>query len=172
MINEVIKNIIRFIFLVLIQVLVLNNIQLSGYLNPFLYVLFILTLPFQTPKWLVLILAFVLGISVDMFSNTGGLHAAASVFMAFLRDPILRLISPREGYDTVLQSPTVHQFGFGWYFSYAGILILAHHLFLFFLESFHFSGFFSTFFRVILSSIFTLTLVFISQFFFSNPKSK
>ena len=170
MISDILKNIIRFLFLVLLQVLILNNIQLSGYLNPFLYVLFILMLPFQTPKWLVLLLAFIAGISVDMFSDTGGLHAAASVFMAFMRDPILRLISPREGDDAV-QSPTVQQFGFGWFFSYAGILVFAHHFLLFYLETFHLSGFFPTFFRVILSSIFSLTLIFISQFFFSNPKS-
>ena len=170
MINEVIKNIIRFLFLVFFQVLILNNIQLSGYLNPFLYVLFILMLPFQTPKWLVLLLAFVLGISIDMFANTGGLHAASSVFMAFLREPILKLIAPRDGYD-VVQKPTIQQFGFGWFFSYAGILVLIHHFFLFYMETFHFTEFFHTLFRVILSSIFTLTLVFISQFFFSNPKS-
>ncbi len=170
MINEVIRNILRFLFLVLLQVLILNNIQLSGYLNPFLYVLFILMLPFQTPKWLVLVLAFVLGISVDMFSDTGGLHAASSVLMAFLRQPILKLISPREGYD-VMQKPTIQQFGLGWFFSYAGILVFVHHLFLFYMEVFHFAEFFFTFFRVILSSIFTLTLVFISQFFFSKHKT-
>lgn len=170
MINDVVKNSLRFLFLVLFQVLILNNIELSGYLNPFLYVLFILMLPFQTPKWLVLILAFVAGISVDMFSNTGGLHAAASVFMAFMREPILKLISPREGYDTV-QSPTIQQFGFGWFFSYAGFLVLIHHLFLFYMEAFHFTEFFSTILRAILSSFFTLSLIFISQFFFSNSRS-
>ncbi|MBI4932181.1 MAG: rod shape-determining protein MreD [Bacteroidetes bacterium] len=170
MINEVTRNIIRFLFLLLFQVLILNNIQLSGYLNPFLYVLFILMLPFQTADWLVLLLAFVLGISIDMFADTGGLHAASSVLMAFLRKPILKLISPRDGYD-VVQKPTIQQFGFGWFFSYAGILVLVHHLFLFYMEIFSLSEFFSTFFRVILSSIFTLTLVFISQFFFSNSKS-
>ncbi len=170
MINEILKNTLRFVFLVLFQVLILNNIQLSGYLNPFMYVLFILMLPFQTPKWLVLVLAFILGISVDMFSDTGGIHAAACVFMAFLRDPILRLISPREGYDTVHQ-PTVQQFGFGWFFSYGGMLIFAHHTCLFYLETFHFADFFSTLSRVILSSIFSLLHIFVSQFFFSNPKS-
>ena len=170
MINEVIKNIFRFVFLMTFQVLILNNIQLSGYLNPFLYVLFILMLPLQTPKWFVLILSFVLGISIDVFSDTGGLHASASVLMAFLREPILKLISPREGYD-VAQQPTVQQFGFGWFFSYTGILVFVHHFFLFYMEAFHFSGFFHTFFRVLLSSIFTLTLIFVSQFFFSKPKT-
>ena len=170
MISDIIKNIFRFFFLVLFQVLILNNIQLSGYLNPFLYVLFILMLPFQTPKWLVLILAFVTGISVDMFSNTGGMHAAASVLMAFLRQPILKLISPRDGYDLV-QSPTIRQFGFGWFFSYVGVLVFIHHLCLFYTETFRFTEFFSTFLRVILSTLFTLSLIFVSQFFFSNSKS-
>ncbi|MBI4947594.1 MAG: rod shape-determining protein MreD [Bacteroidetes bacterium] len=170
MINEIIKNIIRFLFLVVFQVLILNNIQLSGYLNPFLYILFILMLPFQTPNWLMLVLAFTIGISIDMFSDTGGLHAAASVFMAFLRNPILKLIAPRDGYD-VVQKPTIQQFGFGWFFSYTGILVFVHHFFLFYMEAFHFTEFFSTFFRVILSSIFTLTLVVIGQLFFSNSKS-
>ncbi|MFI5163774.1 MAG: rod shape-determining protein MreD [Bacteroidia bacterium] len=169
MINEVTRNILRFLFLVLFQVLILNNIELNGYLNPFLYVLFILMLPFQTPGWAVLVLAFVLGISVDMFSDTGGLHAAASVLMAFLRQPILKLISPRDGYD-VVQKPTIQQFGLGWFFSYAGILVFLHHFVLFYMEAFHFADFFSTFFRVVLSSLFTLTLIFISQFFFSNSK--
>jgi rod shape-determining protein MreD len=170
MISDVIGNIVRFLFLVFVQVLILNNIQLSGYLNPFLYVLFILMLPFQTPKWLILVLAFVIGISIDMFSNTGGLHAAASVFMAFLRQPVLKLISPRDGYDAG-QRPTIQQFGPGWFFSYAGILVLLHHLFLFYMETFHITEFFSTFLRVILSSLFTLSLIFVSQFFFSNSKS-
>src|ERR1051326_4039262 len=126
MINDVARNSLRFLFLVLFQVLILNHIQLSGYLNPFLYVLFILMLPFQTPDWLVLILSFLIGISIDMFSDTGGMHAAAAVFMGFIRKPILKIISPREGHDANMQ-PTVQQFGFNWFFSYAGILILLHH---------------------------------------------
>ena len=170
MISGILGNSTRFIFLVLIQVLILNNIELSGYLNPFLYVLFILMLPFNTPKWLVLLLAFVIGISIDMFSDTGGLHAAASVFLAFLRPVMLKLISPRDGYDAG-QQPTIQQFGLGWFLSYAGILVFIHHVVLFYLEAFHFAGFFSTLFRAILSSLFTISLIFISQFFFSNSKS-
>ena len=136
-----------------------------------MYVLFILMLPFPTPKWLILMLAFLLGLGVDMFSDTGGLHAAASVAMAFLRQPVLSLFAPRDGYD-IGQSPTIQQFGFNWFFSYAGILIFIHHFILFFLEVFRFSDFFSTLFRVFLSSLFSLTLVCISQFFFSNTRGK
>lgn len=170
MMSDVVTNTVRFVFLVILQVLILNNIQLSGYLNPFLYILFILMLPFQTQKWLVLILSFITGLAIDIFSDTGGLHAASSVFMGFLRTPVLQLISPREDYAATSQ-PTIQQFGFSWFFSYAGILTFAHHFFLFYLETFYFSEFFRTFLKVILSSGFTLMLIFVSQFFFTRPRT-
>lgn len=165
MINDLLKNSFRFIFLVLFQVLILNNIELNGYLNPFLYVLFILMLPFQTPNWLVLTLSFILGISIDLFSDTGGIHAFASVIMGYLRSPILKLLASRDGYDNN-QLPTLKQFGFPWFFSYVGILVFVHHVVLFFLETFNFSEFLQTFSRAVMSLFFTIVLIFISQFFF------
>ena len=99
MINLFLRNIGRFIFLVLFQVLVLDNIQLGGYLNPFMYVLFILLMPFETPGWVLLFSAFLLGGSIDLFEHTPGMHASAAVFMAFLRPAVLKLIAPREGYE-------------------------------------------------------------------------
>jgi rod shape-determining protein MreD len=67
MINNIITSILRFVVLILVQVLILNNIHLGGYINPYLYVLFILLLPIETPKWAVLILAFFLGLGVDIY---------------------------------------------------------------------------------------------------------
>ena len=87
------RNVIRFIFLVLFQVLILNNIQLSGYINPYFYVYFILLLPFETPRWVLLISAFILGFAIDAFTNTPGLNTAACVFMAFIRHFVIRAIS-------------------------------------------------------------------------------
>jgi len=83
MINPVTRNILRMFILILFQVFVLNNIQVSGYINPYMYVLFILLLPFETPRWLLLISGFAIGISIDLFANTPGMHASATVFMAF-----------------------------------------------------------------------------------------
>ena len=74
----VLKNIFRFIILVLVQVLVLNNIQFLGYINPYIYILFILSLPVRTPRWASLLLAFVLGLTIDIFANTPGMHASAA----------------------------------------------------------------------------------------------
>jgi hypothetical protein len=154
---------LRFLVLVLLQVLVLNNIQLGGFINPYLYVLFILMLPFETPKSVLLIASFVLGLFIDMFSNTMGMHAAACVFMGFCRPFATIYISPRGGYEFGVL-PTVKDLGFRWYITYAGIMVFLHHLILFFIEVFRFSDFFLTLNRVFLSTVFTLLLVVISQY--------
>jgi cell shape-determining protein MreD len=152
-------------------VLVIKNIELGRFINPFIYVLFIIVLPFETPKWLLLLSAFVLGITIDMFYNTAGMHAAAAVFMAYMRPGVLKLFSPRDGYEFGTQ-PTIQYLGVPWFLSYSGILILFHHLVLFYIEAFRFSEFFSTFFRVIISSIFTLLLVVVSQYLFQRKKDQ
>lgn len=169
MLNEVIRNIIRFIILISVQVLILNNIELGRFINPFLYVLFIIILPFETPKWAVILCAFLIGITMDMFSDTGGMHAAACVFMGYLRPGILKLFSPREGYEFGTQ-PTVQYLGLPWFLSYAGVLVFAHHLVLFYIEIFRFSEFFPTFLRVIVSSVFTLFLIIVTQYLFYRKK--
>jgi len=163
MINLIARNAGHFIILVLFQVLVLNNIQFSGFVNPFMYVLFILLLPFETPRWVLLVSGFLLGLSVDIFSNTLGLHASATLFMAFLRPYVLRVISPRDGYETGTY-PRVFYYGITWFLNYAIILVFAHHLFLFYLEVFRFSEFFRTLLRVILSSSFSILFIALSQY--------
>ncbi len=171
MTNTIIRNIIRFFVLVLVQVLIIKNIELGRFINPFLYVLFIIIMPFETPKWLLLLVSFVLGITIDMFYDTAGMHAAACVLMAYIRPSILKLFSPRDGYEFGTQ-PTIQYLGIPWFLSYAGILIVIHHLFLFYIEIFRLHEFFSTFFRVIVSSIFTLILVVITQYLFHRKKEQ
>jgi len=169
--NEIIRNIVRFAILVGIQVLVIKNIELGRFINPFIYVLFIIGLPFETPKWLLLFSGFVMGITIDLFYDTAGMHAAACVFIAYLRPGLLKLFSPRDGYEFGTQ-PTIQYLGIPWFLSYSGILILLHHLILFYIEVFRFSEFFSTFFRVIVSSVFTVLLVVISQYLFHRKKAQ
>ena len=171
MTNTIIRNIIRFFVLVLVQVLIIKNIELGRFINPFLYVLFIIILPFETPKWLLLIVSFVLGITIDMFYNTPGMHAAASVLIGYLRPSILKLFSPRDGYEFGTQ-PTIQYLGIPWFLSYAGILVVIHHFILFYIEIFRLNEFFSTFFRVIISSIFTILLVVITQYLFHRKKEQ
>lgn len=163
MIEVLPRNIFRFLVIVLIQVLVLNNVQLSGYINPYFYVLFILLLPFETPAWLLLLLGFGLGFTIDLFMYTYGLHAASTVLMAFMRPHVLNYFAPHDGYEPGT-FPRIFYYNTGWFLKYAAILIFIHHLSLFYLEVFRLSDFFHTLFRVVMSSMLTIILVVLSQF--------
>jgi len=168
MIKTVLSNILRFLTLVVFQIFILNNVQLSGYINPYLYVLFILLLPFETPKWLLLIVSFIMGLTIDMFVQTPGMHTAACVFMGFLRPFIISTISSKREYEPGMK-PSIQELGINWFITYAGILIVAHHSVLFFIEVFHFGEIFITLQRIIYSSFITLILVIISQYVFYKP---
>jgi len=154
---RVIQNILLFFVLVLIQVLVLNNIQFLGFVNPYIYVLFILSLPARTPRWFVLILGFVLGLAIDTFSNTLGMHTAATVLIAYARSFIIKLFtSIDEGNNPI---PSFHSFGVGAYVKYALVMVILHHSALFFLESFSLSNFWLVLFKIILSSAITMLII-------------
>lgn len=164
MIRIYLRNIVRFFTVILIQVLLLDNIELNGYLNPYFYVIFIILLPFEAPRWLLLVLAFLLGLSIDLFNGTPGMHAAATVFMAALRPFTLKNFSPRDGYESGT-FPRIHYYGIEWFAKYIFILVLAHHFFLFFIEAFHFQDILFTLARIILSTLLTGFIIILSQFF-------
>ncbi len=164
---EVIKIVLRFLILIAVQVIVLNNIRLGGYVNPYMYVLFIMLLPVRIPKTLLLVLSFATGLTIDVFSNTLGMHAAATVFLGFVRPGILRAIAPRDGYEADA-SPSL-KLGVGWFFLYTLLAVLLHHFVLFYVEVFRFTEFFSTLMRVVLSSCVTIVFIIISQFLFGKP---
>ncbi len=162
MISSYFKYTVMFILLVLIQILILNQVQFSGYINPFMYILFILLLPVNTPAYALLILAFLIGITIDLFSNSMGIHASASVFVAYIRPAVIRIISVRG--DEIDNFPGLLQNKFSWFLTYTSIIVAIHHFILFYLEVFSFSGFFNTLLRVILSSIFSIFIIVLSQF--------
>lgn len=165
MINNIIKNSIRFIVLVLLQVLIVQNIRLGSYIILFPYILFILLLPFETPKLIVLLCAFLTGLTIDMFYDTAGMHAAACTLIGFSRYYVLKLLSPREGYEPG-QTPSIDSMGSVWFITYALLIIFIHHLFFFYLEIFRFNEFFRTLLRVFLSTIGTFCFVYVVQFLF------
>lgn len=167
MITDIGSYIFRFIALILVQVLILNNINLSGFINPFIYILFIMTLPVKMSKVLLLTLAFITGIIIDFFTSTPGLHAAATVCMAFFRPFILNTIAPRDGYE-IDEKPSIGKLGLNWFLSYAFILIVIHHFTLFYLEIFRFEDFFHTLLRVFVSTIFTLLFILLGQYLFTK----
>lgn len=160
--GAVIKYVVMFITLVLVQVLILNQVQLGGFINPYVYILFIMLLPLSLPRYVVLILGFLLGLSIDMFMNSLGIHAAATVFIAYLRPLVVRSISNRE--EDRSDYPGLHQNKFSWFLLYTTIMVFLHHIVLFYVEVFTFSHFFETLYHVFLSSLFTVFLIVLSQF--------
>jgi len=169
--TDIAKNIFRCVILILLQVLVIQNIHLGSFIILLPYVLIIIILPFETPRLLLLGVSFLVGVTIDLFYDSSGLHASACTLMGFARYYVLKFISPREGYDVGVQ-PTVEDMGFAWYLSYAGTLVLIHHLFFFYLEAFRFSEFFRIFLRVILSSVGTFALIYLIQFLFYTNKKR
>ena len=171
MLNDIISNTGRFVFLILLQGIILNDLNLfDGMAIPYLYILFILLLPLETPRWLQLLLGLICGLAIDMFTNTIGIHASACVFLAFIRPIYLDAIAPRDGYEFG-QRPCIPDLGFIWFFKYSAVLILLHHTWLFYIEIYSFKGFFTTFLRIFLSTIFTLLLAILSQYLGITKKS-
>jgi len=160
---SVLQNIIRFIVLVVVQVLILNNIQFLGYINPFLYIYFILALPMRVSRWLLLFLAFALGLTIDIFSNTMGLHAFATVFVAFLRAPAINIFTSID--QTTDSELSVRALGWMAYLRYAGILVLIHNALIFTLEAFSFVNFGIIILKILLSSVVTILLIVAIQMF-------
>ncbi|QJD94930.1 rod shape-determining protein MreD [Mucilaginibacter robiniae] len=171
MIRVFVVNILRFIALLFLQVFLLKNISLYNLSVPYLYILFILLLPFETPNLLLFVLSFILGICVDAFYDTPGLHAAACVLLALARVLFISITVQKEGFDNEPE-PTLGNMGFRWFFAYASILTLFHHFFLFNLEVFRFSEIQYTLIRFLTSSVFTLFLILISSFLFFRRKER
>ena len=157
-----IKYSVMFFILVLIQVLLLNQVQFNGYVNPCLYILFIMLLPLNTPKYAVLLLAFILGLTIDIFQNSFGIHAFSTVFIAYLRPVVIRIISTRE--EDRSDYPGLKQNKLRWFLYYTTIMVFLHHLLLFYLEIFSFTHFIQTFYRVIVSAVFSIFVIVLSQF--------
>lgn len=163
MINTILRYGLIFILLILLQVLLFNNIQFSGFVNPYVYILFILLLPLDIPSWLILLLSFLMGLLIDFFSGSPGVHTSATVLAGFVRPYVLRLVSPRDGYE--LGDPSMFLYGFRWFASYTLLMVLIHHITLFYLEVFRFADFFRTLLRVILSTIFSMTFILLIEYY-------
>jgi rod shape-determining protein MreD len=163
MIGTVIANLFRFVLLGLLQALLVDHIDVANsWVVPYLYVLALLMLPLNTPNWATLVIGFLTGLVMDLFSSTPGMHASACTVMAYARIFMLRALAPREGYDP-LQRATVADMGLAWFITYAGMLVLVHHLWLFYVEVFRFDDFFAVLLRCIVSAMATLLLCLMAQ---------
>lgn len=159
------SNTARFIVLVILQVLILNNINFAGYINPYLYVLFLLLYPFAGNQSLFLFLSFLLGVSIDVFEDSGGINAAACLVAAFVRPNLLRF-SFGISYDH--QNIRLANTPFGSKLSYVFLMVLIHHFVLFSLEMFSLSHILLILKKTLFSSLFTVILILLSLSLFSK----
>lgn len=164
-IREISRYIIAFILLILLQVIVLNNIVISKLgITPYMYILFILILPIDIHGWILLLVSFFLGLTLDVFVDTLGVHTSACVFLAFVRPAILSMLAPRDDYEANAV-PRIANLGTAWYVKYALSLIIIHHFVYFMIEIFSFSDFHLTLTKIILTSLLSFVFIFLSQFF-------
>jgi hypothetical protein len=168
MTRTIILNAGRFVLLILLQVMLFNNIEIKSYIIPQIYILFILLLPLDTPKWLLLPAAFLTGFFIDLFMYIPGLHAAACTLAGFLRPGVFRLITPKQDYEAG-SKPVIQTFGPGWFFRYSFILISAHHFVLYALDEFRLS--FAPLLYYVINVIFTTVAVLLAYLvFYRRPK--
>ena len=156
---------LRFIVLILVQVLILNNINFLGYINPYVYILFILIYPVKNNRTLFVFLSFLLGLTIDLFSDSGGVHAAASVFIAYIRPPVLKF-----SFGMIYEHQTIKfaQTEAGNRLIYFSILTVIHHFIMFSLEVFNTSNIILILQKTLFSSIFTILLCLLITVLFSK----
>ena len=163
--NSNFNNILRFTFLVLFQVLIFNNINFMGYVNPYPYILFVLLFPVNNNRSLFIFLSFLIGLTVDLFSDSGGVHAASCAFIAYIRPPVLKFsFGMLYEHHTMKFSNT----DFSNKFVYFLILTVFHHLMLFTMEIFSISSILLILKKTLFSSIFTLVLCIFISILFTN----
>ncbi|MEP7163500.1 MAG: rod shape-determining protein MreD [Ferruginibacter sp.] len=169
--SSFVKNIIRFIFFILIQVYVLDKIHLHQMVTPYLYFLFILWLPFKMNRTLLMIIAFVLGFTLDSFRHHPGFHTAACILIAYVRPFLINLLIPQEGAETNYEEPSFKSMGgLVPYLIYTGILCLLHNAWLFFLEAWQFGDIWYFFIKTILSTAISLLLILITELIFTRKQ--
>jgi hypothetical protein len=163
--NRILLLAVGFVFYLILQVVFLKNVVVFGTAFCFLYVLFILLLPIEIKTIPIMLVAFAMGIGVDIFYDTIGIHTASLVGMAFLRNTWLKTLTPTGGYDENL-NPSLLNMGLGWYVSYSLPLILVHHTLFFFIESLGTNLFLPVVQKIIGSVIFVFIMSIIVQLLF------
>lgn len=169
MISILLKYFLGFIGLFLLQVLILNYVSLfDGWAQPYIYFYPLLTLPFVIPKKVLLLIGFATGLSIDIFTNTPGIHASATLTLAFLRPTVLKYVSPRDDFEA--SAPSIKNMGIK-FISYSGVLVLAHHLWLFMLLYFSSGLVFSSIGHALASSVFSMIFIILLQLFSNDKKT-
>lgn len=145
-----------FIFLILLQVIILNRINVLGFATPILYIYFLLKLPFGRNPYYTIISGFLIGLIIDIFLNTPGMNAAATTIVATFRKPILNLFYDREIFDEFI--PGINS-GTAQFVKLAVFAVLLHITILFFIESFTLFNAAYTLMRIVASSLISIIII-------------
>jgi len=162
------KRVKLFFFVILLQVFILNNIQFSGYINPYYYIIFVLTIPPKTNKILNLLLSFLIGFTIDIFSNTYGAHAFACVLISYLKIIWTNKFNNKEA-EEILEITTL---SFDKFLAISAIFITIHHFTIFLLERFTFLAIWEILGATIITTIFTLISFIIHKILSSKKHEK
>jgi hypothetical protein len=171
MILDTVNYLLRFVLLVFFQIAIVNNIDLSTYVNPYIYVVFILSLPYNTKPWIVLVLSLLIGITMDSFSSLPGPHIAATVLMGYSRRFYIMFSTNKDDQNLPIK-PSISSKGPIGFLVYALVMVFIHHFLLFFLEAFSFNQFLATLTRIFFSSLFTVLLIILGQLLFYKIAKK
>ncbi len=167
--NLVVKNIIRFIIIMTVQLFVLNNVPpLHQFIVPYFYFVFLLWLPFKITRTALLFVAFAVGYVTDMFYKTPGLHLAACVLIAYVRPPFIQLLLPKEATEWGNEEPTRKTMGQVPYMTYVIIMTLIHHFYLILLEWLQFGSFIYFSGKLIGTSLISVLLIMIADLLFNR----
>ena len=170
MINQIPVNIFRFMLLLLAQILIFSNINFSSFVNPYVFPLFILLLPFATPRWLLMLIGFFSGLALDVFLGSMGMHAATCLLIGYLRPFLITIITPKGTEFEI--SPNVYAQGPTWFVIYLGIATFIYHTFYFLIEDATFFNLFLLFVKIIFSTIVSVTFMFFFLYLFSSRKNR
>lgn len=165
--REILSTLFLFVLYLALQLLLVRNLVLFDYAFCFVYIACVLLLPNETSLTWLLLIAFATGLIVDTFYNTLGMHAAATVLMAYCRPLVVRSQIDMPGMESRLEF-TLRELGIGVLFRYVFILALIHHLALFFIEASSMALLIPTLIRVGASTLFTTVSVVLIQFFTRN----
>jgi rod shape-determining protein MreD len=161
---KVIGTVALYLFL---QVFIVRNLVFFEVAFCFVYISIILFLPSNTPVSAVLLIAFLVGLAVDLFYNTAGMHASASLLLAYLRSYIIKVLFPTKGLDTELVI-SLDGMGMERFIRYIVILTFVHHVYLFFLEAGSLNYFLNTSLKVVASVLFTSIVTFLLHVYFKS----
>jgi cell shape-determining protein MreD len=169
--NNILKNTVRYILFLLIQIIILNEVPpLHQFITPYIYFLFLLWMPFGTSRLTMTFLGFIFGYSLDLFTNTPGLHAAACTLVGYVRPSVLNLLLAQEATEEVNKEPSIGNMGWGPYFIYVFILTFIHHFYLVLIEWLQFGSFGYFLGKVISTSLMSILLIFIVELIMNRRK--